>query len=472
MRCYILFLLFSPLLFGCGEKTDKQLKSIIQYHQLTGNPISDRKSQTVDIKSPRANLGKLLFFSKSLSGKKDVACASCHHPFVGGDDDLSMSIGVEPINADKVGISRENFTKKVSVPRNAPTTFNSSLWKRRLFHDGRVERLNPFGEYPAKISTPDEKFGEVDPHATSLVQAQAGFPVTSEHEMRNNYLDTSSNKKLRLALVSHIIKSVHQYTSKKGQNWEILFRNVFKEDNSPINELITFQRILELIADYEKSQIFIDTAWKRYVEGNSSAITYAAKRGALIFYKSYEDGGGGCVNCHAGDFFTDEEFHILAIPQIGFGVELSGNDRGRFLRTGILDDRYAFRTPSLLNVELTAPYGHNGAYDTLEGIIRHHLNPRKAVLKYDFTLETLLQRNIPLKNSKKFTHKALNALDSKMKAGLTPLKEIELSAEKISDVIEFLKSLTDSCAQDKLCLEKWVPQRDEPNPDGLILFLK
>lgn len=467
---YFFLLLLIPLLFGCGSEIDKQLQDVIQYHQLTGNPISDEKSQVVDIKSPRANLGKLLFFTKSLSGRKDVACASCHHPFIGGDDDLSLSIGVDPIIADKIGIERENFNNQVLVPRNAPTTFNSSLWKKRLFHDGRVERLNPFNEHPAQISTPDEKFGEIDPNATSLVQAQAGFPVTSEHEMRNNYLEKSSNKKLRLALVSNIIESIHNYTPKKGISWEVLFRDVFKEKYSALNELITFQRILELLADYEKSQIFIDTEWKQYIEGNSSVISRAAKRGALIFYKSYEEGGGGCASCHAGDFFTDEEFHILAIPQIGFGVELNGDDRGRYLRTGILDDRYAFRTPSLLNVELTAPYGHNGAYDTLEEIIRHHLNPKKAVSKYDFSLKTLSQRNIPSKNSKKFTQKALYALSLKMKAGLTPLKELELSTEKVSDIIEFLKTLTDSCAQDNLCLQKWVPLRDEPNPDGFILF--
>ena len=54
-------------------------------------------------------------------------------------------------------------------------------------------------------------------------------------------------------------------------------------------------------------------------------------------------------------------------------------DVGRMGETDDLDDAYRFRTPSLRNVELTAPYGHNGAYSTLEGVVRHHLNPHYAL---------------------------------------------------------------------------------------------
>jgi len=351
-RGYLLSLLLICL-FSCESESDKELAVLIDYYQLTGNPVVN-DNQVADINTPKAQLGKLLFFSTSLSGNNDVACASCHHPFIGGDDDLSLSVGVNPLARNLIGKERLSAENKVLVPRNAPTTFNSSLWTRRLFHDGRIERLNDLSESKALISTPDEHFGDVDYSAKSLLQAQAAFPVTSQHEMRDSYLEKSSNQRLRVALVNNLIESVKK--NPKNTNWEILFRQVYNEKNSRLNELITFPRIQDLLAEYQRSQIFVDSPWSRYVKGQKGSISESAKKGALIFYQDVSKGGAACVDCHSGDFFTDEDFHILAIPQIGEGKELSGDDKGRYLRTGVLDDRYAFRTPSLLNIEHTAPY--------------------------------------------------------------------------------------------------------------------
>lgn len=69
------------LLTACQDTLDVGLLKKINQYQLTGNPIDPRYHTVSDIASPEAQLGKLLFFSKALSGDRTVACASCHHPF-------------------------------------------------------------------------------------------------------------------------------------------------------------------------------------------------------------------------------------------------------------------------------------------------------------------------------------------------------------------------------------------------------
>ena len=100
------------------------------------------------------------------------------------------------------------------------------------------------------------------------------------------------------------------------------------------------------------------------------AIGEAAKRGALLFY-----GKARCAACHSGPLFSDFQFHSLAAPQIGPGIDESGDDRGRFEATRIPRHLYQFRTPPLRNVTLTAPYFHSGAVTSLADAIDHHLAP-------------------------------------------------------------------------------------------------
>ena len=152
--------------------------------------------------------------------------------------------------------------------------------------------------------------------------------------------------------------------------------------------------------------------------GDDKAITESAKQGALLFFRSIEAGGADCSRCHSGDFFTDEQFYVLAIPQIGLGKgdgPLGDDDFGRFQASGNPADLYAFRTPTLLNVEITGPYGHNGAYTTLEGIVRHHLDPIWAVNNYDYTqLDPAIQTDSMVAN----TSMALAQLDKNRAKGV------------------------------------------------------
>ena len=101
-------------------------------------------------------------------------------------------------------------------------------------------------------------------------------------------------------------------------------------------------------------------------------------------------GKAGCGACHGGVFQTDHGFHAVAMPQIGPGKgdDMPGyadglDDFGREQVTGNSRDRYRFRTPTLRNVALTAPYGHTGAYNSLDAMVRHKLDAVYALNDYD-----------------------------------------------------------------------------------------
>jgi cytochrome c peroxidase len=214
-----LLLVLSILLASCNDKEpetvlipppnpvastlDADIRAIIVTQNLTGDPSTGRTLPSIE--EPKAQLGMKLFFTKSLGGDLDSACVTCHHPMLGGGDDLVLPIGVDAEEDDLLGpgrfhsINGEHFDGGPTVPRNSPTTFNIALWDNFLFHDGRVESLGKTpklgGNDGLGIRTPDVSFGEIDSNAgVSLVVAQARFPVTSKEEMKNfTTFDGTSN---------------------------------------------------------------------------------------------------------------------------------------------------------------------------------------------------------------------------------------------------------------------------------------
>ena len=452
---------------------DTELTTIIETWGLTGDPSVGRNIPSID--DPLAQLGKKLFFTKALGGDQDSACASCHLPTLGGGDALSLSIGTGADDPDLLGPGRTHPSGGPTVPRNAPTTFNVAMWDSVLFHDGRIESLGKTpkasGADGMGIRTPDTEFGVVDPTAGSdLVAAQSRFPVTSPEEMRGFAFEIDNGTQ---SARYHLAARLGNYGDGAGEleqnNWPAEFETVFGSAPT-VQELITEQRIATALAAYERSQTFVDTPWRAYVQGDTNAIDASAKRGALLFYNSVDAGGAGCTSCHIGDFFTDEAFHNLAIPQLGPGKadgSLQDHDFGRFRETGNEDDLFAFRTPSLLNVEVTGPYGHDGAYTTLEGIVRHHLNPTQALEVYDFAQ---LDPTVQTENCIANTFEALEKLEADQKAGRSQLQPVQLTDAEIGDLVSFLHALTDPCVKDAACLDPWMPSPDEVDPDGLRLM--
>lgn len=457
------------------KKLDRQLRRIIRKNTLTGNPLSNRVVPSIN--SPQAQLGMDLFFSKSLGGNFDSACVACHHPALGGGDNLSLPIGVEADTPDLLGIGRTNDYAANNpeggppVPRNAPTTFNTVLWDKFQFHDGRVESLDKIaganGSGAAGIRTPDSALGVADPLAgNNLIQAQARFPVTSNEEMKGFDHTNYTNQTIRELLAGRLGGYGDEgYALIDTNHWLEKFQYALSDQNGTAEELITEQNVSMLIAEYERSQAFVNTPWKRYIEGNRRAISKKAKKGAVLFFTSKKQGGANCSSCHAGDFFSDEDFHNLAMPQIGPGKgdgQDGSKDFGRARETGLAKDMFAFRTPSLLNVEVTGPWSHAGSYTTLRAVVKHHLNASRSIRHYKE--HKLTQDGIRnLDQMKRNTREAL-------RSNTFALEDIHLSKRKIGQLVAFLKTLTDPCTKDRECLGQWIPDsedRVDPNGDQL-----
>ena len=444
---------------------DAALRGQIAQHRLTGDPSTGRNLPNIE--DALAQLGMGLFFTKALGGNQNSACVTCHHPLLGGGDGLPLSIGVDADDPDRLGPGRTHPSGRFNVPRNALTTFNIGLWDQALFFDGRVEGMGKTagknGDDGLGIRTPDCLLGDADPlSGLNLVIAQARFPVTSLDEMRGRTFEAHNpNEFVRMALAQRLADG----------GWLPEFQRAFGS-TADAKTLITPATVAEALGAYERSQVFVDTPWRAYVQGDDAAIDDAAKRGALLFYQPVAGGGAGCAQCHSGDFFTDEQFYTLAIPQIGRGKGdglWHDDDFGRFRETGQPQDLYAFRTPTLLNVAVTGPYGHDGAYTTLEGIVRHHLDPAAAVQAFDYAA---VDPAASTAHSALNTARALAKLAADRAAGRTPLHDVALSDAQVGDLVSFLRALTDPCVQDAACLAAWIPGADDPNPDGLRVEAK
>ncbi len=456
---------------------DSALRKVVAEKGLTGDPAANR--DLPDIEDPMAQLGMQLFFSKGLGGEQDAACVTCHHPMLGGSDKLSLPIGAEADIPDLLGPGRthsssgEEFDGGPTVPRNSPTTFNVALWDSALFHDGRLESLSAAdGNDSAAggIRTPDSALGTADPDAgDNLAAAQARFPVTSPEEMRGFEFEADNGND---AARNHLARRLQGTAAadELGLNqWLGEFQLAFNQPTGTAAELITYDNIAAAIGEYERSQVFVDSPWRSCAKGDPDAISEEAKQGALLFFRDASAGGANCASCHGGDFFTDEKFHTLAMPQIGRGKDddngINNNDDfGRFRETGEPKDKYAFRTPSLLNVEVTGPWTHAGAYTSLEAVVRHHLNPEEALNDYDYSqLDPSIQTDDMWVN----TQLALDNLQQRQQEGTALLQNVELSDVQVKQLVAFLKSLTDPCVKDRECMAEWIPDANDSNPDGL-----
>lgn len=172
--------------------------------------------------------------------------------------------------------------------------------------------------------------------------------------------------------------------------------------------------------------------------------------GRFLFFDKELSGNRNisCATCHSGKFQTNHDFHAIAIPQIGPGKEdgyLGLDDFGRERVTGNRGDRYKFRTPTLRNVAVTGPWGHDGAYATLEGIVRHHADPVGMLSRYN-TSQVVLPKRADLEATDFAVHR--HGPSRAALAGANELRPVTLSDEDVRDLVAFLGSLTDPAALD------------------------
>jgi cytochrome c peroxidase len=123
---------------------------------------------------------------------------------------------------------------------------------------------------------------------------------------------------------------------------------------------ITTDTIRKAIASFERTIIAGDSPFDQWAKGDESAISKDAKKGFKLFI-----GKARCVKCHNGYNFTDDGFHNIGLND--------SSDEGRYSLRKIKILKGAFKTPTLRNVEYTAPYMHNGEYKTLKEVINHYV---------------------------------------------------------------------------------------------------
>lgn len=441
----LLFYGYSNLVDERAPSLDRTLRDRLEEQGVT--PVDPGDTFTAE----KVTLGKKLFWDKVLSGNKDTSCAACHHPIQGTSDGLALSIGTR---ADGTHFDRTVGKHRQFVPRNAQDIWNrgSPEW-RTLFHDMRVRKVRNTGLLltPAGFELPDS--------IENLQAAQAMVPVTSRDEMRGERGDTTvhgaPNEIARIPNGQfEEIWSAYFERLRSIEGYRELFRETYS-DRSMAD--LSFAHAAEAIAAYQiEAFTILNSPWDRYLEGDNDALTPEQKRGAMVFY-----GKGKCGQCHAGSLMTDQGAHNIGVPQFGPGKEPDEPfDLGFYGQTGDPSDRFAFRTPPLRNVTVTGPWMHNGAYSTLEGAVRHHLNPRRALRDYNaeqLAHDLRIERPMPIlgedleetpeggpgghlgetvKSSSEHRNLVLRTLDPVLEDG------IDLSDREVERVLAFLRALT------------------------------
>lgn len=316
-------------------------------------------------------LGEKLFHDKRFSIDGTVSCANCHEASKAFTDNLPVSVGHHGLTGT----------------RNAPTVINAAFYKSQ-FWDGREPDLEAQSKGPF-----------VNP-------VEAGLP---NHEP-----------------ILRIVRSDPDY--------QAAFKGVFNVGG----DKLTMEHVSKAIASFERSLIAGNSAFDRfYFGGDKSALNEQQQRGLQVFLEQ-----GRCVSCHTIEqdhaLFSDSRFHNIGIginavqddvPRLAQAfleaknkggdvdkmvlTDKKSSELGRFAVTDAFNDLGAFKTPTLRNIALTAPYMHDGSLKTLKEVVVHYNNggvtPADAIVN-DF-----------------------------LSGGIRPLN---LSDAQIDDLIAFMEALT------------------------------
>ncbi|MGB0870810.1 MAG: cytochrome-c peroxidase [Flavobacteriales bacterium] len=185
----------------------------------------------------------------------------------------------------------------------------------------------------------------------------------------------------------------------------VAISNALNEDESYVDlSLTAYNRkidpfvITRAISNFQRTLISGNSAFDKYEYQNKpTALNESQKRGHALFFSNKTN----CFECHSGPFFTDFSFK-------NNGLKSVYEDEGRYHFTGKTEDLNTFKVPTLRNVEVTAPYMHDGSFPSLEAVVEHY-------------------------NSGGFNHQNKNEF----------VKPLLLSEQEKTDLINFLKSLTD-----------------------------
>ena len=296
----------------------------------------------------RIELGRLLFYDPILSGERRSSCGTCHHPALGFADGRKLPAGVsESLHLGpkrELGVSTVTNLPIGDVPRNSPTVFNTA------FNLDSLGRLNEFGVM------------FWDGRARGL-EDQAVKPPTSREEMRGDMFSPNSI----IHFLCNNIEKVPEYMQ--------LFEKAFPDEAKEYTEKgdkfdITSNMLGKALGAFQRELVTRNTAYDRFVKGDENALSDNQKKGLKLFFTKAK-----CNSCHTGPNFSDYKFVVQGVPQIGPGKKIEvGEDFGREEFTNQVSGRFAFRTPTLRNVTLTAPYMHDGVFETLEEVMQFYNN--------------------------------------------------------------------------------------------------
>lgn len=321
----LVVLVLSILLFSaCHSSADSK-----KYVRALPDDISVLGALPLTVSAPINNpstpakieLGRLLFFDPILSGSKDVACATCHHPDYGFAESLDLSIGV---NGTGLGGDR-NFKQPNDIPfvkRNSQSIINTAF--NGITNSGMIDPLQSPMFWDLRVKS---------------LESQALEPIKAFEEMRGHaFVENDA-----LAKVISRLKEVEEYRR--------LFKKAFG-----VKDAITKDNLGKAIAAYERTLIGNNSRFDQYMRGNTAALTRNELEGLRLFLKD------GCTKCHHGPMFSDYKPHVMGVPE---QEKLKYSDLG-------YAKSYAFRTPSLRNLSHTYPYMHNGKLKSLENVLEFY----------------------------------------------------------------------------------------------------
>lgn len=269
----------------------------------------------------KVTLGRMLFWDPILSGDRDTACATCHHPDFAYADGRALSIGV---GGAGLGPARVATTAPPHVTaRNAMSVLDTA-WNG----------LNVRGEVPGPGDAP--MFW--DNRARSL-EGQAAGPILNGDEMRGAHFDEGQ---IFPELVRRL-SATPEYVA--------LFEAAFGAPE------VTEAAIVRAIAAFERTLVARDSSFDRYMRGDASAMTPAQQRGLVELVAR------GCTQCHSGPMFSDFRLHLVQ-PGHGLHDRLGGTQAAGGL----------MRTASLRNVTRTAPYFQDGSLATLDDVFTFYVH--------------------------------------------------------------------------------------------------
>ena len=279
-------------------------------------------------------LGRLLFWDPILSGGKDVACATCHHPDFAYADGRDLSLGPGSVG---LGPARTDLTggRIPVVKRNSPTVLNTVF-------NGLDRRRRRRGSDGTSVSVDQSRAPMFWDNRMRSLEAQALEPIKAFEEMRGSAYAED------VAVDSAVarLQAIPEYVA--------LFQEAFGPETS-----ISADQLAGALAAFQRSLVAMNSPFDRFRAGDSTALTAEQQRG----FREFD--AAGCDRCHRGLMFSDYDLKAEGVRE---NPRLSEPDEGA--------GRFRFRTPSLRNVALTAPYMHNGILATLADVLRFYDNGR------------------------------------------------------------------------------------------------